>query len=390
MINKGKAILIFGGGSLQLPVIEKCREMRLFTVVTDPNPNAEGKTRADAFETVAGDDFEKNCSVVEKYSIEAIITTSTDKPLVMMARIAEKYGFPFFSVETAIASTDKFLMKQAFQQNDIPCAAGKLIKEIDDSLHYPLILKPRDNSGSRGIIFCQTKQEAENGLSEAFAYSNKESLLVEEFIGGKEYSVEALHFAGNTRVLQITEKITTPHPYNVELGHIQPAELDAAIKERIEELIVKVAEALNFENCASHTELKINEDGIFIIETSPRMGGDFITSRLVPLSTGIDMERALIQIALGEAPNPEATQSRASAVFYFDFDKETVENTDFLETIKTAEGVDDFAFALKKGALIPKIKNSLDRYGQIILAADNRQTLLELADKYLKEIEAGI
>lgn len=390
MSIKEKAILVFGGGALQLSVIEKCREMQLFTVVVDLNPNAEGKTRADAFEAVAGDDFETTCAVVERYRIKAIITTATDKPLVMMARIAEKYGLRFFSVETATASTDKYLMKRAFQENGIPCAKGRLITEIDDSLTFPLIMKPRDNSGSRGIIFCRTKEDAENNLAEAFAFSKKESLLVEEFIGGKEYSVEALHFAGETRVLQITEKITTPHPYNVELGHIQPAELDAAVKERIDKLIEKIGRALKFENCASHTELKINEDGIFVIETSPRMGGDFITSRLVPLSTGIDMERALIEIALGETPDLKATESRASAVFYFDFDKQKVENTDFLESMKTREGVDDFAFDLKKGDAIPKIKNSLDRYGQIVMVANNRQTLLELADKYRKEIEAGI
>lgn len=373
-----------------MSVIEKCREMLLFTVVIDPNPNAEGKARADAFETVAGDDFETTCAVVEKYAIKAIITTATDKPLAMMARIAEKYGFHFFSVETAAVSTDKFLMKQAFQENEIPCAQGKLVTQIDDSLTFPLILKPRDNSGSRGIIFCQTKQEAENGLAEAFAFSKKKSLLVEEFLGGKEYSIEALHFKGQTHVLQITEKLTTPPPYNVELGHIQPAELDAAVNERIEELVVKIAKALNFESCASHTELKINGNGIFIIETSPRMGGDFITSRLVPLSTGIDMERALIEISFGETPDLTPTGARASAVFYFNFDKETIENTDFLEAMKTREGVDELQLTLKKGEPVPHIKNSLDRYGQIILVAENRQILLELAGKYLKEIEAGV
>ena len=390
MSIKQKSILIFGGGSLQLSVIEQCQAMGLFAVVVDPNPNAEGKHIADAFETVEGDDFENTCSVVEKYSISAIVTAATDKTLLMMAKIAEKFDLPFFSEETAVISTDKFLMKKVFRENNLPCAKGSLVKEIDDSHKYPLILKPRDNSGSRGIIFCESKQEAENGLAEAFAFSKKDSILVEEFIGGKEYSIEALHFNGQTHVLQMTEKITTPHPYNVELGHIQPAELSFEIQNEIEKLVAETADALKFQNCASHTELKINDDGIFLIETSPRLGGDFITSKLVPLSTGINMEKALIEIALGLIPQIEAVQNRASAVFYFDFKKEKVINTAFLNEFKSRKGVEDFAFTLSEGMPIPKIKNSLDRYGYIILTADNRKTLLELADGYLEEIEAGI
>ncbi len=390
MSIKKQNILIFGGGALQISIIEKCKAANLFAVVIDPNPNAEGGKIADAFETVEGDAFEKTCSVVEKYSIEAIITAATDKPLVMMAQIAERYEMPFFSEETAVVATDKFLMKKVFREENIPCAKGSLIREIDDSHKYPLILKPRDNSGSRGIIFCQTKAEAEKGLAEAFSFSKKESILVEEFIGGKEYSIEALHFAGETHVLQITEKIVTPHPYNVELGHIQPAELDDETKNSISNLAAKSADALNFQNCASHAEMKINDDGIFIIETSPRLGGDFITSKLVPLSTGIDMETALVKIALGEKPELESEFERTSAVFYFNFDKEKITNTAVLDGIEKREGIEDFAFSLENGMSVPEIKNSLDRYGHIILSADNRKTLLELAGKYFKEIETAI
>lgn len=390
MSIKGKSILIFGGGELQLSVIEKCKALNLFAVVIDPNPEAVGKKLADAFETVAGEDFEKTCAVTEKYSVGAIITAATDKPLLMMARVAEKFDLPFFSEETAITSTDKFLMKKAFEENEIPCAEGTLVTEIDDSHKYPLILKPRDNSGSRGIIFCRTKQDALDGLAEAFAFSKKDSILVEEFIGGQEYSIEALHFKGRTKVLQLTEKVTTPPPYNVELAHIQPTDLSDENRSRIEKIVDDIAAALKFQNCASHTELKINDEGIFVIETSPRLGGDFITSRLVPLSTGIDMEQALIEIAFGLVPDLKPEKERASAIFYFDFEKKTVNNTDVLAQVGKRKCVESLAFDLTEGMPVPRIKNSLDRYGYMILTADSREILLELADVYLKEIEASI
>ncbi len=390
--NKEKSILVFGGGELQLSVIEECKKLNIFTVVIDPNPSAAGKEFADAFEVVGGDDFAGTCAGVEKYSIDGIITAATDKPLIMMAKVAEKYGFSFFSEKTAVISTDKYLMKRVFQENNIPCAKGSLINKIEDSLKYPLILKPRDNSGSRGIVFCETKAEAEEGLKDALAFSKKDTILAEEFISGKEYSIEALHFDNQTKVLQITEKITTPHPYNVELAHIQPAEISSAEENEIDELINKVATAMNFQNCASHTELKINDDGIFVIETSPRLGGDFITSRLTPLSTGINMESELIKIALGETPELPEKEKNAAAIFYFDFfeKKQITKDLSFLENIKNKKDVVKFSFNLKQEMEIPKIKNSLDRYGFIIVAANNRESLIESAEKYIDEIENGI
>lgn len=388
-INR-KSILIFGGGELQLSVIKKCKKLNLFTVVIDPNPDAEGENIADAFEIVDGDDFERTCSIIKKYSIEAIITAATDKPLVMMAKVAKSFNLKFFSEETAIISTDKFLMKKVFLQNNIPCAKGGLIKEINDSYIYPLILKPRDSSGSRGIIFCQTEQEANNGLAEAFSFSKKNTILIEEFIDGKEYSVEALHFNNQVEILQITEKITTPHPYNVELGHIQPTDLSEEEYLKIGELVDNIGIALKFQNCASHTELKINSKGIFVIETSPRLGGDFITSKLVPLSTGIDMEKALIAISLGMVPDINSDRKKASAIFYFDFNKKKVTNTSTLAKLIKEEGIEDLVFKLVEGNPIPKIKNSLDRYGHMILNCDNRSDLLVLANKYLTDIEANI
>ena len=164
-------------------------------------------------------------AVVEKHCIDAIVTAATDKPLVMMARVAEKYGFPFFSVDTARWSTDKYQMKQRFMEGGVPCAKGRLVKSLEETTDFvfPVIVKPRDNSGSRGVKLCRTIEELESSMAEALEYSRLDSVLVEEFIEGQEYSIEGLHYNGKSEVIQFTEKKTTEFPYNVELGHKQPA-----------------------------------------------------------------------------------------------------------------------------------------------------------------------
>ena len=103
-----KKVLIFGVGELQRSIIRRAKQMGLYTIGIDPCADAVCKDEMDAFEVVGGQDFEGTCGVVEKYGVDAIVTAATDKPLVMMARVAEKYGFPFYSIETAQWSTDKY------------------------------------------------------------------------------------------------------------------------------------------------------------------------------------------------------------------------------------------------------------------------------------------
>ena len=378
-MKSDKSILVFGCGELQQSIIGRAHKIGLFVVGIDPCADAYCKDDTDAFEVVGGQDFEGTCAVVEHYCIDAIVTAATDKPLVMMAKIAEKYGFPFFSVDTARWSTDKFLMKERFEFGGIPHARGRLVSQVEDAegLVYPVIVKPRDNSGSRGVKLCRNQEDLKTSIAEALDNSHMDSVLVEEFIEGPEYSIEGLHYDGTSEVIQFTEKKTTDFPYNVELGHKQPALLTDEQKDAIRKIVAKIGSALRFENCPSHTELKINDRGVFVIETSPRLGGDFITSTLVPLSAGINMEDQLLNIALG---NPVDTKTgrveKAAGVEFFQFPEGLVKSIDtqFYYRFKDPDVV-SLHLKLKEGDHIKSIASSLDRYGEFIVLAEDRNML---------------
>ena len=384
-----KAVLVFGCGELQKSIIGRAHKMGLYVVGIDPCEDAFCKDDVDAFEVVGGQDFEGTCAVVEKHGIDAIVTAATDKPLVMMARIAEKYGFPFFSVDTAKWSTDKFQMKQRFLEGGVPCAKGRLVKSVEETadMVYPVIVKPRDNSGSRGVKLCRTKEELEQSMAEALEYSKLDSVLVEEFIEGPEYSIEGLHYDGKSEVIQFTEKKTTEFPYNVELGHIQPANINEDNKQKIREIVAKIGKALKFENCPSHTELKINDRGIFVIETSPRLGGDYITSTLVPLSTGVNLEDELLRISLGEGVNPAPLAIQYSGVRFFAFEEgNVIKHVPDVKFVRAWPHVVDFSFNLAEGQVVNRITSSLNRYGHLTLIAGNRESIEDAFMKYEKAI----
>ena len=383
-------VLIFGVGSLQQSIIQRAKRMGLYTVGIDPCENAICHNEVDAFEVVSGQDFEGTCSVVEKYGINAIVTTATDKPLVMMARIAEKYGFPFYSVEAAQWSTDKFKMKERFELGGVPHAQGRLISKAEeaDGLVFPVIVKPRDNSGSRGVKLCRNNEELQVSINEALENSKLDTVLVEEFIEGPEYSIESLHHDGKSEVIQFTEKKTTEFPYNVELGHIQPANISDWNKQKIREIVEKIGNALYFENCPSHTELKINDRGIFVIETSPRLGGDYITSTLTPLSTGVNLEDELLKMSLGEIITPTPNAIQYAGVRFFSFKEGSiikhVPDTTF---VKEWPHVVDFSFNLCEGECVHQITSSLNRYGHLTLTAGNKESIEDAFEKYEKAIK---
>lgn len=390
MYQNKKSVLIFGVGPLQKSMINRAKLMGLYTVGIDPAQDATCKDEVDAFEVVGGEDYEGTCAIVDKYCIDAIVTAATDKPLVMMARIAEKYGFPFYSVDTAKWSTDKYQMKQRFMEGGVPYARGRLAKSVEETIDmvYPVIVKPRDNSGSRGVKLCRSREELAASMSEAFEVSKLDTILVEEYIEGPEYSIEGLHYDGKSEVVQFTEKKTTEFPYNVELGHIQPANISDAIKEQIRKIIAMIGKTLRFENCPSHTELKINERGIFVLETSPRLGGDYITSTLTPLSTGINVEDQLLHIALGDKIAIEPKQVQYSGVHFFAFEEgKVIKHIPNVEFVKGWPHVVDFTFALKEGDKVNRITSSLNRYGQLILVASNRSAIEDSFEKYEKVIK---
>ncbi|MDD4748052.1 MAG: ATP-grasp domain-containing protein, partial [Salinivirgaceae bacterium] len=349
--NKKVRMLVFGGGPDQLTMIKQCKELGFHTVVIDPNPEAVGQNLADGFEVVGGQDFENTCQVVEKHKITHIITVATDKPLIMMARIAKKYGFLSISEESALNCTDKLRMKETFVKHNIPCANYKLISELTDDLKYPLVLKPRDNSGSRGVTLCYNRQDAEIAFADAIKFTKLDTILCEEVMEGKEYSLESVHWNGKTKLLQITDKIMTALPYSCEMELTHPSLFTVKEFKEIENLVHQISLAFGFTDCASHNEIRIKDGKIKVLEASGRLAGDYICSHLVPLSTGINMEKCLIDIVTGNEPDFSAYNSKASGIYYFEFKEGVVRNIGSYDHLKSLPEVIEFKFNLKVGSI---------------------------------------
>ena len=386
-----ECLLVFGGGPLQLSIINNAKALGFFVIVIDPDPHAIGGNDANKFFQVEGDDFERTLQIAKEFNIKGIVTAATDKPLLMMARIAETLALNFPSYESILNTIDKARFKQILLENGLNCAKGYKYTLLDipkaEKINYPVILKPTTNSGSRGVILCENQIDFEKATKEAFSESKGE-ILIEEFIVGNEISVEALVFENKVNILQITDKITTSPPYNVEIGQIQPSKYKNQYFHLIQAYLQKLIDSLKLNNCAIHPEFKVNKKGVFLLEMGPRLGGDFITSHLVPLSTGINMEKALIQIATNTSFNITETQKKASMVNYFTFPVGTLvkKNLNADNYYSRYSNLKLLETTLIKGDIVPQITNSLNRYGHFIIASENIDGILKMT----KEISENI
>ena len=367
-----KSIMIFGGGELQLSIINTAQNLELNTIVLDPDANAIAYNKCDFFYCVSGDDFNKTLEIAQHHNINGIVTAATDKPLLMMARIAHSMALPFPSYESIEKTINKFEFKNVLQEHNLPCAKGILsdgsVSEddiINNGLDYPLILKPIDNSGSRGVIFCSNYQDVKQFIPDTLNESSSDTVLIEEYLEGDEISVEAVVQNHKVHIIQITDKQTTDFPYNVEIGHIQPSKYKKNLQQDVQQLLQKTVEILGLDDCALHPEMKIINNNLKFIEMGPRLGGDYITSDLVPLSTGVSIEKLLIKISMGEEIE-YSINNKSSMIKYFNLSPGDVLDHFPEEIISSKINRVKYKFDLKLGNEIPNITNSLNRYGFVI------------------------
>jgi carbamoyl-phosphate synthase large subunit len=360
-----KKILVLGAGPIQTPVIKKIRELGYYSIVLDYDPLAEGASYADEFYPVSTTDLTKVLQLAQEHSINGILTTS-DYPVNVVAEVSRQLKLPAMSVDVARICTNKYQQREFFFNNNINTPKFILIKdreELESVDFFPCVIKPVDSSASRGVKKVFTKKELYEQYPISREYAKSKNIIVEEFIDGREFSVETLTQNGQTHIIQVTEKLTLGNDigYFVEDTHIVPARIGKEEYDEIKKLIFEIAEKLGINNCPTHTEIKLNSRGVFIIEIACRLGGDYITSDLVPLSTGVDMLKNLIFISIGESISVECSKEEVASIQFLN-PSNYKRCSDFFHT-----GNQYIVRGEIKEYKNSKIKDSNDRLGYIIL-----------------------
>ena len=387
-------LLIIGASVLQLPAIIKAKELGHYVAVADFNSKAVGIPYADQYFNASTIDEEAILGVAKKFKPDGIMTLATDMPMRSIAKATAELGLSGISYKTAIKSTDKGKMIEAFKANNVSSPWYYILNSVneleDKVINYPCIIKPTDNAGSRGVILVNSSDK----LYDSFLYSQSQSrsgsVILEEYMQGPEVSVEVMVVKGEAHVLAITDKLTTGAPYFVEMGHSQPSNLDFGIQEEIIKLTKKAVEAVGINCGPAHVEMIITSQGPKMVELGARMGGDCITTHLVPLSTGIDMIKATIDTSLGLIPDITPKFTKSSAIRFLNADEGIISSIKGVELAMCVDGIKEIVLSKKEGDVISEIKSSLDRTGFIISQSNDPISSVRICEEAAQHINITI
>lgn len=320
-----KRIAIIGASELQNPLIEKAKEMGLETHVFAWKSGDIGEKTADFFYPISITEKEEILEKCKEIGVDAVATIASDLGNVVASFVARHLGLASNSDYCIKVSSNKYEMRKAFQKNNVSTPKFFEISKEDsidilESIQYPIIVKPTDRSGSRGITKLDNPKELKCAIDQAIDFSFEKKAIVEEYIEGDEYSMECISYNGVHKMLAVTKKFTTGAPHFIEKGHIEPSDLSEELIEKAKKEIFKALDALDIKMGASHPEFKVDRDGnIKIIEIGSRMGGDFIGSDLVRLSTGYDFVKMVIQTAFGKSPTIKIEKEPTNAAVRYIF-----------------------------------------------------------------------
>lgn len=391
-----KRLFIIGASVLQLPAIQKAKKMGLYVAVADFNPKAVSIPYADKFYEVSTIDEEGIYQAAKDFRADGIMTLATDMPMRSVAFATSKLGLTGITYDTAVKATDKGEMIKAFETSGVEhpwyfiLPEPDALKEIEDRITYPCISKPVDNAGSRGVMLIHSHAELKEAIEYSSSNGRKGGVIIEEYLQGNEVSVEIMVIDGDVYVLQVTDKLTTGAPHFVEMGHSQPSRLEKKDIVLIKDLAVRAVKAVGIKDGPAHVEIMLTEDGPKMIELGARMGGDCITTHLVPLSTGIDMVKATIQIALGETPDIEPKLEKGSAIRFLDAPSGTITAFSGVEEARAVDGVVEVTLTKQVGELSGSIDSSTDRLGYVVAQADTAEDAVGICRDSLGKISVAV
>ncbi|MBR1762682.1 MAG: ATP-grasp domain-containing protein [Eubacterium sp.] len=280
---------------------ERCRKLNIESHCFSIDEHSVAAEVCDYFHNVNILDVDKLTEKCKELSINGVVAT-TELTIYPAAVVANRLGLNGNDIDVAKNITDKSIIREKTKDVEglsFPkCWVCK--NELAKIDKLPVIVKPIAAGGKRGISVVYNTDELQKAFEEAVSVSKVQGALIEEFLdGGQEYSVESLSFHGRHYVIQVTQKDSSGAPHCVELGHHQPADLSDHMRNKVETVIKRIISSAGILNGPCHTEIKIIDSKIYLIEVNGRPGGDHIAYPLTELSTGYPYITGIIMAALG-------------------------------------------------------------------------------------------
>ncbi|NMB52645.1 MAG: ATP-grasp domain-containing protein [Bacteroidales bacterium] len=388
-------IMILGAGRGQVPLIDICKKYGLETIVVSVDGDYPGFSIADRIYKVDIKEKDKILSIAKDEGVIGIVTTEVDAAVPIAAYVSDKLQLPSIGYDVSLKFTNKYIMCQEAGKLDIDIPEFSAVSSIDeaisvaDRIGYPLIMKPADGTASKGVFKVQNSDELNLYFNESLKCSDMKKVLIEEFISGQEYVIEAF-----TNNYQVTNLIVGHRDYfdlpNIFIPKasvfIDANSAISDIEKRILEINKTLIIGFGLKFGITHAEYIYNKqmDKIYLIEIAARGGGVRISSDLIPLGCGINAEKLLVEAVLGKIEENETTKliKGSSAYFTYLLPEGKIVRIENAEKIEEIEGVHRAFFDnIYVGMNIPKVSDKSSRKGPILVYGKTKKECYDVIDK---------
>ena len=395
-MTSDKTLWIVSGGAEAVPGIQRARAMGLHVVVSDVNPSAPGFAVAD--EAVLADTYDVDATIAAatKYHktarpIDGVMCMAADVPLTV-ASVAAALGLPGIPIESARLAADKLAMKQAFQRAGIPIPWFQRISSLGDLKRVvadrgvPLVLKPIDGRGARGVLRLTERTDLAWALEHASSHSRGGAVIIEEYLAGPQISTEGLLVdgAGTTCgfIDRNYEHLDTFAPYVVENGGEQPSILNAPAQRQIASVAMDAGRAMGIVTGSVKGDMVWTDRGPYVIEIAARLSGGWMSTDQIPLGTGVDLIGCAIRMALGDTVPAEDIRPRwhrGVAIRYFFPPPGRVASIDGADAFASVPWVHRLSFFVAPGDVVHPTTDHTKRAGFVVTTGATRDEAVERA-----------
>jgi biotin carboxylase len=321
-----------------------------------------------------------------------VLAVAADVP-VTVAAVADALGLPGVSLATAALAADKLLMKERFRAAGVPVPwyapvdGAAALAALASGVTWPLIVKPVDSRGARGVIRLLPGVDPRWAFAVASAESPTGRVMVEAFIPGPQVSTESVVVGGETVTIGFSDRnyqlLDRFAPFVIEDGGELPSVLPASVQAAIGTLVADAARALGVTHGTVKGDIVVGPDGPRIIELAVRLSGGFFCTHEIPLATGVNFVEAAIRLALGEEPDPDELRPRWSkgvAQRYFFPPPGVVTALEGVEEAAAAEGIALLEMRVARGARVRPMTSHVCRAGVVIAVGETREVAVARAE----------
>ena len=393
---KDEFVLILGAGLMQKPSIEAAGELGYKTLVVDANKNAVCVPFADVFVQIDLKDREKIADLAMSYGdkLKAVFTAGTDFSA-SVSYVAQKCGLISHSFEAAMNASNKVLMRKCFKEKGVPSPDFVEVTESeierlssDESVLFPKVVKPVDNMGARGCRLVRNKSEFEPALRDAVAFSRTGKAIVEDYMKGMEFSIDALVHEGNVTITGFADRHIFFDPYFIEMGHTMPSSVSEAVKKNVVDVFVKGVKALGLTEGVAKGDVKYTEKGAMIGEIAGRLSGGYMSGWTYPYASGVNLTMEAMKIALGLGKTlPSEIECNAVSHERAFISIPGVVSVIYGEDKAVASPfVKNVFFRVKEGSRVDFPRNNVEKCGNVISRCADRRLSLKGAEMAVSEI----